>query len=783
MQIEKKTNIIETSGLGASGGFSIKTTAAAFQLLSSGLYTNKIRAVVRELSSNAVDAHTMVNNQSRPIEVKLPNNLDSQFHVKDFGPGLSHENIMHMYTTYFDSSKQASNDFIGGFGVGSKSPFAYTDSFTVESRHNGERRLYSAFIGEDNTPQIGQIGTFPMEEGEETGLTVSMPVKPNDFHAFEREAGDLFQWFDVKPTVLGSPRVIETPKMTEALPGVFWRESADYSANIIVRMGQVVYSIDKFRDVSEDPEVDRAMRGLRRFNVLLDVPIGTVSVAASREEVAYDKTTKEYLAKRLPEVYINAMQEMVLKLKSFDMEKFQERHAAYEFLQSYSLTEFVSEKAVDDLERAGRRVPDLNMILRAHDIKADQFLPILKGLEAPTAEQSKTAKAVMPYLKDKIDNWISNSNYNRWDATKYNQALTILEIDMPTNSVYADRARRAWMASGKGHASRTIAFFRPEGVDQAEYAKTRDAMLLNWGMTAVNVTPLSALLSPEDKVKYQKTLGQQSVPALTFFSQRPSACTSDLKSFYYVEENASGHTAPDGWDQRKFDKLVEEMQQSAAVSKSFLKDAGADQATLARVYSIKKEDMDKVKTFPGARNLLDVLKAGLENETFRTNWAALPVQREKKSISAAKLVNPGYYDASGAEMVTSFKKTQLGQAFTWLSTIPEWSYLDNEKRPEAVQYVVIGGLLSDASKTDNPLPGKFMNPDIVAERILSYYPMIPGVLRDNSYRMPEAIGKELIEYASWKDSNALAPFLPGVTTLPTPAVPIQEQSVTATPTL
>ena len=94
MKIEEKTNAIETGGLGASGSFSIKTTAAAFQMLSSGLYSNKIRAVVRELSSNAVDAHTMVQNHERPIEVKLPNNLDSQFYVKDFGPGLSDNAIM-----------------------------------------------------------------------------------------------------------------------------------------------------------------------------------------------------------------------------------------------------------------------------------------------------------------------------------------------------------------------------------------------------------------------------------------------------------------------------------------------------------------------------------------------------------------------------------------------------------------------------------------------------------------------------------------------------------------
>ncbi len=140
------TRTVESSGITESGDFRIKTTAAAFQLLSSGLYSNKIRAVVRELSCNALDAHVSAGKDSTPIEVKIPNRLDSQFYVKDQGPGLSHEQIMHMYTTYFDSTKQETNELIGGFGVGSKSPFSYTDSFSVESRHGGKRRLYTAFI-------------------------------------------------------------------------------------------------------------------------------------------------------------------------------------------------------------------------------------------------------------------------------------------------------------------------------------------------------------------------------------------------------------------------------------------------------------------------------------------------------------------------------------------------------------------------------------------------------------------------------------------------------------
>ena len=786
MQIETKTNMIETAGLGATGGFSIKTTAAAFQLLSSGLYSNKIRAVVRELSSNAVDAHTMVKSQTRAIEVKLPNSLDSQFYVKDFGPGLSHENIMHMYTTYFDSSKQASNDFIGGFGVGSKSPFAYTDAFTVESRHAGKRRLYTAFIGEENTPQIAEIGEFDMADGDETGLTVSMPVKPNDFSAFEREAVDLFKWFDVAPTVLGISVKIEAPAITTAAPGIAWRTGSGFRENILVRMGQVVYGIAKFRSSgSATEDTLRAMRGLTRFNPVLDVPIGNISVAASREEIAYDKNTIAYLNKRLPEVYQLAMKDVVAKLQEFDLEQYTGRQQAFDFLQGYGLQTFHSESKVDELIEMKRQVPDLNLLLREQGISADTFLPILRGLDKPTDAQSRVVHVSMPYLKDKIANWTGgNALHNSWDTKAFNRLLKVVEIDMPTNSLYAERARKVWTTKTQSHAVKTIAIVRVSGVDEATYIATRDAMVENWGLKVSDIKKLSSLLTAEDHAKFTKTQGLKSVPASTFFSGRPSICTSDLKSFYYIEQDRNGqYSPPDNWSNTKFQKLVDELQKSAAVSKTFLKDGGGDQATLSRVYTIQKEDIDKLKTFPGAHSLTELMSTVLDNPNFRTNWNTLPIQREKKDIAVSKLFSANRYDKNGVTIVRELEKTQLGQALKWLKTIPEWAYLDNEKRPDEVQYVVIGGLLSDAAKPATPLPGKFMNADIVAERVAEYYPMVPGAITGYSYHVSEHIGMEIVRYAAWKDSTSPLPFLADVTSLKTPANDVpQDTSANSTPT-
>ena len=97
------------SNVGEIGEFRIRNSAKAFNILSSGLYANKIRAIVRELSCNAVDSHTAAGKQDTPFDVHLPNQLDPTFSIRDYGTGLTHEQVQSIYTTYFESTKTESN--------------------------------------------------------------------------------------------------------------------------------------------------------------------------------------------------------------------------------------------------------------------------------------------------------------------------------------------------------------------------------------------------------------------------------------------------------------------------------------------------------------------------------------------------------------------------------------------------------------------------------------------------------------------------------------------------
>jgi hypothetical protein len=70
------------SNVGEVGEFRIRNSAKAFSILSSGLYSNKIRAIIRELSCNAVDSHVAANRNTTPFDVHLPNAMEPWFAIR-----------------------------------------------------------------------------------------------------------------------------------------------------------------------------------------------------------------------------------------------------------------------------------------------------------------------------------------------------------------------------------------------------------------------------------------------------------------------------------------------------------------------------------------------------------------------------------------------------------------------------------------------------------------------------------------------------------------------------
>jgi hypothetical protein len=283
--------------VGEIGEFRIRNSAKAFSILSSGLYANKIRAVIRELSCNAVDSHAAAGRHSTPFDVHLPNALEPHFSIRDYGTGLSHDQVTNIYTTYFESTKTASNEFIGALGLGSKSPFSYTDNFTVTAIQNGRKGIYTAFINEAGVPSIAQMTEEATDEP--AGVEVKFAVNDrNDFDKFRHEARQVYKYFKLKPVICGNGDFgfIETEYETcNIIPGVHSYKNAGRNSSVAI-MGNIAYPIDI---PSADNSIDAEVQLLLGCGLEMHFDIGELDFQASREGLSYIPSTIEAIKHKL----------------------------------------------------------------------------------------------------------------------------------------------------------------------------------------------------------------------------------------------------------------------------------------------------------------------------------------------------------------------------------------------------------------------------------------------------------------------------------------------------
>ena len=288
------------SNVGQIGEFRIRNSAKAFNILSSGLYANKVRAIVRELSCNAVDSHVAAGKQGTPFDVHLPNSLEPWFSIRDYGTGLSADQVTNIYTTYFESTKTESNEFIGALGLGSKSPFSYTDNFTVTAIKNGVKGVYTAFINDAGVPSIAKM----MEEQttDPAGVEVRFAVEDRyDFDKFRQEARYVYEYFKLRPVISGNADFkFKDPeyKETDIIPGVHYTTDSGRGSYAI--MGNIKYPI-------EVPNADKALGGLHSLlscGLVMEFNIGELDFQASREGLSYIPQTIDAIKNKL--VALNA---------------------------------------------------------------------------------------------------------------------------------------------------------------------------------------------------------------------------------------------------------------------------------------------------------------------------------------------------------------------------------------------------------------------------------------------------------------------------------------------
>lgn len=283
------------SNVGEVGEFRIRNSAKAFSILSSGLYANKVRAIIREYSCNAVDSHVEAGRADTPFDVHLPNSLEPWFAVRDYGVGLDEQEVRNIFTTYFESTKTATDELIGGLGLGSKSAFSYTDNFTIVAVKGGIKRVFTAFINDQGVPSIAPMGEEA--SNEPNGVEIRFAVEDSyDFRKFYNEAQHVYKHFKLRPVVSGGigEFTFTDPEYSDRdiIPGVHSNERG--YGNSYAIMGNIEYPLD----VPGNMDLGEVGH-LLRCGLTIEFDIGELDIQASREGLSYIPETVSAIKAKL----------------------------------------------------------------------------------------------------------------------------------------------------------------------------------------------------------------------------------------------------------------------------------------------------------------------------------------------------------------------------------------------------------------------------------------------------------------------------------------------------
>ena len=290
---------VQSSGVLSTASFGISTDtedlAMLVGILRDKLYSNKALAVLREYATNAYDAHVQAGMPDRPIRIGLPTDMDHQLVIRDFGPGLTEEDIYQVFLKYGRSTKRNDNVALGMFGIGAKAGFAYNDAFTITSYCGGMKKIYHAVIDES---KIGRADKLWEEPSEETGIEIKVPVRPQDRYTFYSEASTLFRYWTPAPELNLD---VERPELLAFEDGDFFLHPKKTVHGWVAIIGCVPYRIrtEAVQAAITDADVPGISQFISGSSGGFRIPIGGVDIAANREDFEYTDRTKKLLAEKI----------------------------------------------------------------------------------------------------------------------------------------------------------------------------------------------------------------------------------------------------------------------------------------------------------------------------------------------------------------------------------------------------------------------------------------------------------------------------------------------------
>lgn len=306
MKIAFDKRSLQTSKKFKNVHFGIGDEAVILQILRGKMYSNPIKAICQEIVSNARDAHREKGNVDRPVEVILPTEFNPSIEIKDYGPGIDEDRIENIFVKYGNTTKRDANIETGGFGLGAKTPFSYSDTFTVRTTTEDDNgkfcRTYIAVLDETNLGQLSKVSE--VETTEETGTSIVIPTKEGDFSEFERSIYYVTNYWKIRPIIKNSTYYNFVDNDDEKMSGDKWsivKKNGSTDSQIIILLDGIPYPLfNKFAESSEECTKIFNLFHWSDFVLYLQFDVGDLQITANREQLDYNsKVTQDVIEQKI----------------------------------------------------------------------------------------------------------------------------------------------------------------------------------------------------------------------------------------------------------------------------------------------------------------------------------------------------------------------------------------------------------------------------------------------------------------------------------------------------
>lgn len=272
------------------------------------LYSDPEAATVREYISNALDSHTKAG-AAVPVEVFSASNMNPTFVVRDHGVGMSPNELRTIYAVIGASTKRDDMAQLGAYGLGCKSALSLSTQFTVKAVKDGTKTIAVVMRKADGTGDLDI--TKIVATDEPNGVTITIPV-PNSYtfnkkildYAYYAKPGTLL--IDGKDTY---NNIYKDTTFTH-IPELRTYYSTNSRHGFMVTTGGASYKVDIKQ--LKSTIVERVFSGWQaRLGFLSDIPIGSIDLTPSRDDIQYTPRTIEFL-RQLSEKTVAFLQKNLL---------------------------------------------------------------------------------------------------------------------------------------------------------------------------------------------------------------------------------------------------------------------------------------------------------------------------------------------------------------------------------------------------------------------------------------------------------------------------------------